>query len=57
MADPTQIHQMFMNLCTNSYYAMQESGGTLSMSLQTVEVDAETIKTNADLHLGQYQLP
>jgi C4-dicarboxylate-specific signal transduction histidine kinase len=26
MADPTQMHQVIMNLCTNAYQAMQEDG-------------------------------
>ena len=33
VADATEIHQIMMNLCTNAYHAMQESGGTLSISL------------------------
>ena len=33
LADPTQIHQVVMNLCTNAYHAMQEKGGTLTVSL------------------------
>ena len=33
LADPTQIHQVIMNLCTNAYHAMQEKGGTLTVSL------------------------
>ena len=28
MGDPTQIHQIIMNLCTNSAHAMEEDGGT-----------------------------
>ena len=40
MADPTQIHQVVMNLCTNAYHAMQEKGGTLTVSL------AETAAAN-----------
>ncbi|WP_163338578.1 PocR ligand-binding domain-containing protein [Desulfopila sp. IMCC35008] len=32
-ADPVQIHQVIMNLCTNAYHAMQEDGGTLNISL------------------------
>nr|MDA3835805.1 response regulator [Spirochaetales bacterium] len=32
--DPTQFHQVVMNLCTNSYHAMLEEGGILSISLQ-----------------------
>ncbi|MFW6274335.1 MAG: response regulator [Spirochaetota bacterium] len=31
-ADPTHIHQIAMNLCTNSYHAMRKTGGTLSIS-------------------------
>jgi len=26
-ADPTQIHQIVMNLTTNAYHAMEETGG------------------------------
>ena len=33
IADSTEIHQIMMNLCTNAYHAMQESGGILSISL------------------------
>ncbi|PKN44888.1 MAG: hypothetical protein CVU58_09000, partial [Deltaproteobacteria bacterium HGW-Deltaproteobacteria-16] len=41
LADPTQIHQVVMNLCTNAYHAMQEKGGTLTVSL--FETAAENI--------------
>ncbi|MFZ5775233.1 MAG: ATP-binding protein [Thermodesulfobacteriota bacterium] len=33
LADPTQIHQVIMNLCTNAWHAMQQQGGTLRISL------------------------
>ena len=39
LADPTQIHQIIMNLCTNAYHAMRDTGGTLTLSLTEVEVD------------------
>ncbi|MFW9882688.1 MAG: hypothetical protein ACFFG0_57225, partial [Candidatus Thorarchaeota archaeon] len=32
-ADPTQIHQIIMNLCTNAYHAMRENGGVLTVLL------------------------
>jgi PAS domain S-box-containing protein len=32
-ADPSQIQQVLMNLCTNAAYAMREKGGRLEMSL------------------------
>ncbi|HHD56828.1 MAG TPA: hybrid sensor histidine kinase/response regulator [Desulfobulbaceae bacterium] len=38
LADPTQIHQLVMNLCTNSYQAMEGSGGTLSIHLYDKEI-------------------
>ena len=39
-ANPTQIHQILMNLCTNSYHAMRENGGVLGVTLDTMEVSS-----------------
>jgi len=36
-ADPTQIHQIVMNLATNAYHAMKETGGVLKVSLKEME--------------------
>ncbi len=33
VGDPTQIHQITMNLCTNAVHAMKESGGVLDVGL------------------------
>ncbi len=33
LADPTQVHQVLMNLCTNAAHAMEGYGGTLTISL------------------------
>ncbi len=41
MADPTQIHQVIMNLCTNSFQSLRGSGGKIDVSLTTVEVGDE----------------
>ena len=38
MADPTQVHQVVMNLCTNGYHAMKDTGGTLDVSLREIDV-------------------
>lgn len=35
LADPTQIHQILMNLCTNAAHAMNGKGGTLTIGLHT----------------------
>ncbi|MGD9305582.1 MAG: ATP-binding protein, partial [Desulfobacterales bacterium] len=43
--DATQIHQVIMNLCTNAYQAMPESGGKLEISLTEVDITyADTIE-------------
>jgi CheY-like chemotaxis protein len=34
LGDATEMHQIVMNLCTNAFHAMQERGGTLSVSLK-----------------------
>jgi PAS domain S-box-containing protein len=34
--DPTRLHQMTMNLCTNAWYAMREHGGILEVSLEEI---------------------
>ncbi|MDA3790280.1 MAG: PAS domain S-box protein [Desulfobacula sp.] len=36
-ADPTQIHQIVMNLSTNAYHAMKDTGGELKVSLKEME--------------------
>lgn len=38
LANPTQIHQVLMNLCTNAYHAMRDKGGILSVSLKPIEL-------------------
>ena len=41
LADPGQVHQVLMNLCTNAYHAMEETGGVLSVILKTVYIDPD----------------
>jgi signal transduction histidine kinase/CheY-like chemotaxis protein len=53
MADPTQIHQIIMNLCTNAYHAMAETGGTLEVFLGEVELTAEDL-AGSDMEPGAY---
>jgi PAS domain S-box-containing protein len=38
LADPVQIQQVIMNLCTNAYHAMLEKGGTLDVELSDFSV-------------------
>ncbi len=53
LADPTQIHQVLMNLCTNASYAMQEKGGILEISLTDVVLD-DIIAKNPNIEPGPY---
>ncbi len=39
MADPTQLHQVVMNLATNAAHAMEKNGGILTITLTDVERD------------------
>ena len=51
--DPTQLHQVTMNLCTNAIHAMGEQG-TLRATLDAVEVDADRTLPHGVLHAGAY---
>ena len=53
LADSTQIHQVIMNLCTNAYHAMRETGGTLGVSLEEIEIGPEDY-VHANLSPGRY---
>ncbi|MBW2130550.1 MAG: PAS domain S-box protein [Deltaproteobacteria bacterium] len=41
LADPVQIHQVFMNLATNAAHAMREDGGVLTVTLEDLVVGPE----------------
>ncbi|MCM2284082.1 MAG: PocR ligand-binding domain-containing protein [Desulfobacula sp.] len=43
MADPTQIHQVAMNLMTNALHAMEETGGELRVDLSEMELENEGV--------------
>jgi PAS domain S-box-containing protein len=43
-ADPTQIYQVLMNLCTNAYHSMREKGGVLEVTLPGHGMDQAVIK-------------
>lgn len=54
-ADPTQIHQVLMNTCINARDAM-ESGGTLKITAENIEVDDNYARMNPDARPGHYIL-
>jgi len=53
VGDPTQLHQIMMNLCTNAVHAMP-GGGTLRVSLEAVNVEADRVFQHTTLHTGTY---
>ncbi len=54
LADPTQIHQVIMHLCTNAGHAMQEQGGRLGVSLDAVTFDVKSAKQYPGLTPGPH---
>jgi signal transduction histidine kinase/ActR/RegA family two-component response regulator len=54
LADQTQIHQVIMNLCANSAYAMSENGGILEISLVPRDLDAKPARQHFGLEAGRY---
>jgi signal transduction histidine kinase/ActR/RegA family two-component response regulator len=54
MGDPTQIHQVVMNLCTNAYHAMLETGGRIEISLESVDVGYEETVKRIGIQMGPH---
>ncbi|MFP4307590.1 MAG: ATP-binding protein [Desulfococcaceae bacterium] len=54
LGDPSQIHQIVMNLCTNAYHAMQPGGGRLGVGLEEVDISASDADENLNLSPGRY---
>ena len=40
--NPTHMHQVLMNLCTNAYQAMEETGGIMEIMLEAVVLESST---------------
>lgn len=54
LADPTHIHQIMVNLCTNAFHAMEETGGTLSISLKKTTLAKKDLATAPHVHPGDF---
>jgi two-component system, cell cycle sensor histidine kinase and response regulator CckA len=52
-ADPTQVHQVLMNICLNARDAMPE-GGTMRISVTNVVIDEKYTRLNLDAAPGRY---
>lgn len=54
LADPTQIHQVLMNLCTNAFHAMKGKGGVLEVNLALVEIGSDDLILHPNLKEGKH---
>ena len=52
--DPTQIHQVLLNLCINADHAMREKGGILEVTLVDVDLDSLFIAKHPDMKPGTH---
>jgi PAS domain S-box-containing protein len=53
-ADPVQLHQVIMNLCTNAGHAMEQAGGRLFIELRNLEIDRLKAERYAGIPPGDY---
>lgn len=55
-ADTNQLQQLLINLCTNAFQAMDNKGGTLTISLHHTTFEDFKVIRHADLKPGEYVL-
>ncbi len=54
LADPIQIHQVIMNICTNAWHALPPADGHIDIVLHAREVSQQDADRHADLRSGSY---
>jgi len=54
LADPTQIHQIVMNLCTNAFHAMEQTGGVLNINLKDCELSKQDLQQQPEVQPGSF---
>lgn len=52
--DPTQIHQLIINLCTNAFQAMEKTGGSLDLILREHDRISDDFIKERNLAYNQY---
>ena len=54
LSDPTHIHQVFMNLCTNAAHAMEDNGGIMTVEVSDIRITDPDRWGLQSLSPGQY---
>jgi signal transduction histidine kinase/ActR/RegA family two-component response regulator len=54
VADPTQIHQVIINLCTNAAHAMEDTGGTVHVEASRIQLMDNDAAPHPELKPGAY---
>ncbi len=54
MGNPTQVHQVVVNLCTNAYQAMHESGGEIHVRLSEESIGYEEMVQRIGIKMGPH---
>ncbi len=54
IADPAQINQLLINLCTNATQAMEDEGGEITVKILNVVLGQEEVRQYGDLKQGNY---
>lgn len=52
--DPTKLHQIVMNLCTNAFHAVQKQSGKFEVSLEAIDVNSGSGTQLTGLRFGNY---
>lgn len=53
-ADPTQMHQVLMNLCANAAQAIKDTTGTVTVELSSITLDEDYSARHLSLNPGRY---
>ena len=52
--DPTKLHQIVVNLCTNAFHAVQQSGGQFELTLEPIDLKPGDKSDLRGLEYGNY---
>lgn len=54
LGNPTQIHQVILNLCTNAWHAMKDGAGVIRITQRTIRLEENSPALPPALHAGPY---